>query len=460
MRVSIAAFVIVYAVVGASVPLLAQGGRRPDVPKLEEASAAAQAAFEAAEAALRSKYDALSDAVAAERARAGATWIAELGRVLEPLALSLARDVAPKKGAGRATAAAALVKRDAQASLAKIEVAALKAAEPYVAARLTALGARADLPNEAYETKAFATLVLEELLSARPFHEIWNESLAPILPEAEAYRKALRAAHEAKWDLDVAKDPVLLFRRGAPEGFARITAGSYPKVSAFGKESPRPKQTVVVPNDVFVGLYEVTHAEYFAWWSGLDADSKNRHAPRADDAKKTPLWTTPEGGQGPEPTEEQRPLPVVGVTLPSAVAYATALGARLPTEAEWCAAAGGRDGLKFPWGQEWKPNCANDADAGLGKPSEPGKFPLGRGPFGHFDLSGNVDEWTATYSNGKDVDFAKLDADLLVIVRGGSFNLAKDDVSNHWSWHRRASFDSSVATGFRLAMDAAAARKK
>lgn len=437
-------------------------GKPKDLAKLEAAAQTTAAAETAAEFAARRRYDDLEASVAAARADGGAVYLAELGRVIEPIVGALGKEAASKKGPARIAAAQAVLKRDGAAALAKLEHPALVATTAYLSARLGTVAAECDYSAAALEPKAFAGAILAEVLGKKPFHELWNSSLSAVLPESDAYRKARNAAREAKWDLDVAKDPIMAFRRGAPEGFARVPAGSYVRNTTLGKGTvaPKAKQTVNLANDVFIGLYEVTNAEYYEWWKGLDEAARTTHLPNQGDQTKTPLWPTAEGAAGPAPTEAQLKQPVTGVRLGSALAFAAVRGARLPTEPEWCAAAGGREGLRFPWGAEWKPLMANDAEAKLGGLSEVGAFPLGRGPFGHFDLAGNADEWTLTYDTGKDIDPAKVDTSLNATVRGGSFNCAKEDVSNHWQWLRGVAFDASAVTGFRLAMDVAGSRRK
>lgn len=99
-----------------------------------------------------------------------------------------------------------------------------------------------------------------------------------------------------------------------------------------------------------------------------------------------------------------RDTPVFNVDYDSAAAYAQWRGRRLPTMEEWLRAAGGDDLRRFPWGNEPEAARANlgvarrENDRKDGSDSyfnaAPGEsFSRDRGPFGHFDLGGNVSEW-------------------------------------------------------------------
>jgi len=90
--------------------------------------------------------------------------------------------------------------------------------------------------------------------------------------------------------------------------------------------------------------------------------------------------------------------PVVGITLVEARRYARWAGKRLPSAAEWVRAGMGTDRRPYPWG-EGEPDTGL-AHFGRGRSGRPSpvedvaqRRSGGSGPFGHFDLLGNVWEW-------------------------------------------------------------------
>jgi toxoflavin biosynthesis protein ToxD len=124
--------------------------------------------------------------------------------------------------------------------------------------------------------------------------------------------------------------------------------------------------------------------------------------------------------------------PVCGIAPEDADAYAAWLSGetghpyRLPVEAEWEHAANGFDGREYPWGDEFDPAKANTRESGIHTTTPVGVFPGGAGPFGHLDLAGNVEEYTAgsyrPYPGGTHVDDHLTERlGSYRVARGGSF---------------------------------------
>jgi formylglycine-generating enzyme required for sulfatase activity len=118
-------------------------------------------------------------------------------------------------------------------------------------------------------------------------------------------------------------------------------------------------------------------------------------------------WRHP-GGPGSDVLARQD-HPVVHIAYEDAEAYARWAGGRLPTEAEFeFAARGGLDGKKYAWGDELAPHgrwVANifqgqfpngdTGEDGFKDTSPVHAFPAN--PYGLYDISGNVWQWTSDW---------------------------------------------------------------
>jgi iron(II)-dependent oxidoreductase len=94
------------------------------------------------------------------------------------------------------------------------------------------------------------------------------------------------------------------------------------------------------------------------------------------------------------PGTSDRPVPES--TWQGARAYCAWRGARLPTEAEWEAAARGTAGRTYPWGEAPPTPSRAVFGRGRGQTDSVGKHPAGATPEGVHDLAGNLAEWTSS----------------------------------------------------------------
>ncbi len=157
----------------------------------------------------------------------------------------------------------------------------------------------------------------------------------------------------------------------------------------FGQEQP---QFEIYVSPFFIGVYEVTNAEYRTFLEEMRAGKvpvecewpilfgRPDHVPYLQgDPRRAPF----DGDR----------QPIAGISWLDAWAFSSWMGGRLPTEAEWEKTARGTDGRTFPWGNQFDAMRLNVAESQNHKSLAVGTFPGGRSPYGCFDMGGNVSEY-------------------------------------------------------------------
>jgi formylglycine-generating enzyme required for sulfatase activity len=161
-----------------------------------------------------------------------------------------------------------------------------------------------------------------------------------------------------------------------------IPAGEFTMGSDERMPDEGPEHKVYL-DSYWIDRYEVTNAQYKKF-----IDATGRRSPSHFQNRTYPA------GKADHPVTE--------VTWYDAKAYCAWAGKRLPTDQEWEKAARGTDGRMFPWGNEFDVNKANtpqrwEALKQQGDTMPVGSFPSGVSPYGLYDMSGNVWEWTSSW---------------------------------------------------------------
>jgi len=190
-----------------------------------------------------------------------------------------------------------------------------------------------------------------------------------------------------------------------------IPGGTFTMGDATGELDEAPREVAV--RSFRIMRHEVTNRQFAAFVeaSGHRTDAERSGFGHVWSARwrrvRGASWRRPQGPASTIAGLENHP--VVQVSARDAAAYCAWRGLRLPTEEEWELAARGRDGRRYPWGNdapvqqgERRANfgtvtcCAPDPSDGFARTAPVGRYPRGASPFGLLDMAGNVWEWTSS----------------------------------------------------------------
>ncbi len=222
------------------------------------------------------------------------------------------------------------------------------------------------------------------------------------------------------------------------EGMVKVEEGKFtmghvdPAVTDAG-----PPQLVDV-STFYIDKYEVTNAQFKKFLEASDYDWKGK-------LSAWPLGKMP---------QEIANHPVGYCSFNDAKAYATWVGKRLPTEAEWEKAARGVDKRKYPWGNTIDYKKCNVKGSNIGKTKPVGSYPKAVSPYKCCDMAGNIAEWVDSWykaypnSNQNNPDFGQTHR----VLRGGSYFQASG-FTTYDRGHDKPDSWMKPYYGFRCALD-------
>ncbi|MCP4415033.1 MAG: SUMF1/EgtB/PvdO family nonheme iron enzyme, partial [Chloroflexi bacterium] len=151
---------------------------------------------------------------------------------------------------------------------------------------------------------------------------------------------------------------------------------------------------------------------------------------------------------------KQSQHPVTLVSWSDAVAFCKWADLSLPTEEQWEKAARGRDGRKYPWGNDHPTDKLCNFNRNVDQTTPVGDYsPQGDSPYGCVDMGSNVREWCLNkYDTPEDISVSEGKAswtDAARVSRGGSWYNGSDNVRAAYR-DRCAPDDRFNGIGFRV----------
>ena len=230
-----------------------------------------------------------------------------------------------------------------------------------------------------------------------------------------------------------------------------ISGDMYTRGSTQGCRDEMPRHQVKL-NTFSIDIHPVTNEQFvlFLDYLGTEKDAFNHDIIRLKDSriKRSSGRFSIERGYAKHP--------VVGVTWYGAQAYASWIGKRLPTEAEWeIACAGALESPLYPTGENIEKPQANffssDTTPVMSYP------PNG---YGLYDMAGNVYEWCHDWYEYNYYDYSAQEPDnpkgpiqgVYRVLRGGCWKSLKEDLRCA-KRHRNNPGAANGTYGFRCAQD-------
>jgi len=229
----------------------------------------------------------------------------------------------------------------------------------------------------------------------------------------------------------------------------------------------RPAHEVTL-SPFYIDQYEVSVAQYAAFLNRLgtykSACAENDCVHPRFEAGFTSYLLEEDQGDGSfvyVPLTGHANYPINHVSWFGAQAYCEAMGARLPTEAEWEFAARGDDGRIYPWGNKPPDETLavfNSESYENVKPVD--ALPDGVSPFNIFALAGSMWEWTndwydeAYYKTSPAINPPGPETGLNKVIRGGAW--PNNNLADRIRAANRSNFTPdfiSATVGFRCAHD-------
>src|SRR3989339_549339 len=255
----------------------------------------------------------------------------------------------------------------------------------------------------------------------------------------------LKALEEFRQKKELAEhfDETLGDREKKYNKYTTVPEGKYTIGTRKSLKSSLELQEFDMPR-VYIGIYPVTNAlfEIFIEETGYTTTAEEKGFGRVFHSRfkknenvstwkkiagsedvKGAFWYQPTGPDS--NLHGKRNHPVVQVSVQDAMAYASWIGRRLPTEAEWESAARTDLGYIYPWGDEFNIKSLNIEQSGFSDTCSVDEYDAFANEFKIVDMLGNVMEWTSDMEDSPIPSRKKI---TYCIAKGGAWN-SKNDIT-------------------------------